>query len=351
MYASARNAAACSNIIPKYGPAFYRIPVRRFEMKFTKLALALLVGFASGCASLAPAPPVSMAGLPNCFDSNYDKVRSLFTIKGDLGKKVNQQCLLTVGPRGDVASPQRLAAGAYRIYLANGGGGGAGGTLQSFLYGGGGGGGGGAGAAETRAGLNLNEGVYKLTIGAGGLGGTAGALQRGDFGGGVGGAGSPSNIVRVATGEVVIGTPGADTYARPSRAQADRAGGSTDDAHGGSGPGQASGGSGAETETRGGVKVQMEATSGAGKVTSGRAEPGGAPGTVSATDKHSGAGGGGGATSIGQGGEGGGESPGQRENPPERGSLGSGGGGGEGSISQTDPGARGGHGYIAFRPI
>jgi len=320
-------------------------------MKFTKLALSLLVGFASGCATLAPAPSVSMADLPNCFDSNYDKEHGLFTIKGDLGKKVNQQCLLTVGPRGDAASPQRLRAGTYRVYLANGGGGGAGGTLQSFLAGGGGGGGGGAGAAETLATVNLTEGIYKITIGAGGLGGTAGQLQREGFGGGVGGAGSPSNIVRVATGEVVSGTPGADTYARPSRAQGDRAAPRTDTAHGGSGPGQTTGGSGADTETRGGVKVQVAATPGAGKSVSGGTESGGAPGTISASDTHSGAGGGGGATSIGQGGGGGGESPGQRDNPPQRGSLGSGGGGGEGSISQTDPGARGGHGYIAFRPI
>jgi hypothetical protein len=350
MYASARNAAALSNMLAKHGPAFCRTPVRRFEMKITKLALALLVGFGSGCASLTPAPTVSMADLPNCFDSNYDRERGLFTIKGDLGKKVNQQCLLTVGPRGDVAS-QRLPAGNYRVYLANGGGGGAGGTLQSFLSGGGGGGGGGAGSAESQVTVNLTEGVYKITIGAGGLGGTAGELQREGFGGGVGGAGSPSNIVRVATGELVLGTPGADTYARPSRAQSDRAGGRTDDAHGGSGPGQASGGSGADTETIGGVKVQVAATPGTGKRTSGGTEPGGATGTVSAGDTHPGSGGGGGATSIGHGGGGGGESPGQRENPPQRGSLGSGGGGGEGSISGTDPGARGGHGFIAFRRI
>ena len=319
-------------------------------MKFTKLALTLLVGLASGCASLAPAPSVAIGDLPNCFDSNYDGERSLFTIKGDLGKNVNQQCLLTVVSRADGASPQRLTAGSYRIYLGNGGGGGAGGTLQFFL-GGGGGGGGGAGAVETQAALYLTEGIYKMTIGAGGLGGTAGALQREGFGGGVGGAGSPSNIVRVATGEVVIGTPGADTYVRPSRAKGDRAAGRTDDAHGGYGPGQASGGRGADTETMSGVKVQMAATPGAGTSASRGAESGGAPGTVSASDKHSGAGGGGGATSIGQGGGGGGESPGQRENRPERGSLGSGGGGGEGSISGTDPGARGGHGYIAFRRI
>ena len=319
-------------------------------MKFTKLALALLVGFGSGCANVTPAPPVSLSDLPNCFDTNYDKERGLFTIKSDAGNPVNQQCLLTVGPRGDVVSASLLAAGSYRIYLGNGGGGGAGGTLQSFLRGGGGGGGGGAGAVETQATVNLTEGIYKLTIGAGGPGGTAGELQRDGFGGGVGWTGSPSNMIRVATGEVVIGTPGADSYARPKRRQMDRAAGKTNDAHGGSGPGQASGGSGAHAETKGGVKVEVDATPGASKLALGRTEPGGAPGSVSVSDTHSGAGGGGGATSIGTGGGGGGESPGQKENPPQRGSLGSGGGGGEGSISGTDPGARGGHGYIALRP-
>ena len=327
-------------------------------MKMTQLALSLLlVGLGAGCAGIQSTVPVALADLPNCFDTNYDKERGLFTIRSDLGKSVNQQCLLTVVPRADVASPRQLRAGNYRVYLSNGGGGGAGGTLQSFLYGGGGGGGGGAGAAETLATLYLTEGAYKLTIGSGGPGGTAGELQRGGFGGGPGSAGSPSSIVRVATGELVIGAPGADTYARPSRSQADRAAGKSD-AHGGSGPGQTSGGRGADTETKAGVKVQMDATAGAGKATSdasklasGRAEPGGAVGPVTAIDKLPGGGGGGGATSIAAGGGGGGESPGQKEKPPERGSLGSGGGGGEGSLSQADPGARGGHGYIAFRPL
>jgi len=36
---------------------------------------------------------------------------------------------------------------------------------------------------------------------------------------------------------------------------------------------------------------------------------------------------------------------------PTRGSLGGGGGGGEGNSFQCDPGAQGGHGFIALRPI
>ncbi len=315
-------------------------------MKITRLALSLLVGIGSGCTTVPTAPPVSMSDLSNCFGANYDKERRLFTLTNTDGNPVNQRCLLTVQPRGDAASASRLTAGSYTVYLANGGGGGAGGTLQAFA-GGGGGGGGGAGAMETRTTVDLTEGVYKLTIGAGGPGGNAcvGSLA---MPGGPGWAGSASSVVRVATGEVLAGTPGADTYARPTRAQNERSAGKMD-GHGGSGPGQASGGHGASAETTHSVKLEGEA--GASNLASGRSGMGGAPGLVSVGDKRSGSGGGGGATSIGHGGGGGGESPGQKENAPERGSLGSGGGGGEGSSSECDPGARGGHGYIALRRI
>jgi len=318
-----------------------------------------MAGLGVGCTNVPLAPSVSLSDLPNCFNTNYDKERDLFTIKSDAGNPVNQQCLLTVGPRGDAASPQRLTAGRYRVYLSDGGGGGAGGTLQSFLRGGGGGGGGGAGAQETQTTVNLTEGVYKLTIGAGGPGGSV-CLPNLGFGGGPGWLGSPSNLIRVATGELVIGKPGADRYARPTRSENERMAsrmdaastrvtGKTDTAHGGSGPGQTSGGHGATAAT---AKIEsVEATSGASKLVPLGAVAGGATGTTSVADKNVGVGGGGGATSAGHGGEGGGESPGQKENPPERGSLGSGGGGGEGSLEQCDPGARGGHGYFAARPI
>jgi hypothetical protein len=337
-------------------------------MKITNLALSLLVGIGTGCTTVPPAPLVSMSDLPNCFDTNYDKERGLFTIRNDIGNAANQQCLLTVGPRGDVASASRLTAGSYTVYLANGGGGGAGGTLQVFA-GGGGGGGGGAGAMEKQATVNLTEGVYKLTTGAGGPGGNAGELRPYGFGGGPGWAGSPSNMVRVATGEVVMGTPGADTYARPTRAQNEGLSGKMD-GHGGSGPGQANGGRGGSNETKDRVKVEGQPgasvlaseSSGLGgapgswdsgtlTITASRSSGlGGAPGSVSVDDNRSGVGGGGGATSIAHGGEGGGEIPDQKDLAPERGSLGSGGGGGQGSTSECDPGARGGHGYIALRP-
>ncbi len=64
-----------------------------------------------------------MSDLPNCFDINYDNKLRLFTIRNAVGNVVNQQCLLTVGPRGDVPSASRLTAGSYSISLANGGGG------------------------------------------------------------------------------------------------------------------------------------------------------------------------------------------------------------------------------------
>ena len=209
---------------------------------------------------------------------------------------------------------------------------------------------------DIQATVNLTEGVYKLTIGAGGPGGSACVMSLTNpggpdaFGGGPGWFGSPSNMVRVATGEVVIGTPGADKYARPKRGQNERTAGKMD-AHGGSGPGQASGGHGGRPETK--YSLEDEADPGQSKLASGRSGVGGAAGLDSVVDKRSGAGGGGGATSIGHGGGGGGETPGRRPRdiPPERGSLGSGGGGGEGSSSQCEPGARGGHGYIALRPI
>ena len=319
-------------------------------MTVTRLSILILAGIGAGCSTVPPAAQVSASDLPNCFDNNFDKVRGLFTIKGDVAKAVNQQCLLTVGPRG-AASPSQLAAGRYRVYLADGGGGGAGGTLEvapggpKGATGGGGGGGGGAGAKETQATVNLAEGVYKLTLGAGGPGGTA-CMPGAGFGGGPGWVGSPSNMIRVATGAVIVGTPGADTYARPSRAQNEQMAG-TMDGHGGSGVGQTTGGQGAAAATS--TTAKEAAEPGATRLASGRSGVAGAAGSVSAGDKLSGAGGGGGATSAGKGGSGGGESPGQKEIAPQRGTLGAGGGGGEGSRTECDPGARGGHGYIGFR--
>ncbi|WP_310452094.1 hypothetical protein [Sulfuritalea sp.] len=317
-------------------------------MTITKLALSLMLGagLGAGCTTVPPSPQLATSDLPNCFDTNYDRERGIFTMKNEVANAVNQQCLLIVHASDEAASASQLVAGRYTAYLANGGGGGAGGTLQSFA-GSGGGGGGGAGAMETQAPLVLSPGAYKLTLGAGGPGGTA-CMPRAGFSGGPGWVGSPSNMIRVATGEVVAGVPGADSYVRLKRRQNEKMAGKMD-GHGGSGVGQTEGGHAAVAATA--TTARVPAEPGGAKLASGYTGAAGAAGSVSAGDKLSGAGGGGGATAVGSGGGGGGESPGQTEHPPQRGTLGGGGGGGEGTSSECDPGARGGHGYIALRRI
>ena len=311
-------------------------------MKITTLVVSVLAGIGSGCATDPSAPPVAMSVLPDCFASNYDAQRDLFTVRNTSQNFVNQQCVLTVGPRG-VSTPSRLSAGSYTVSLANGGGGGAGGTQQRGSRGGAGGGGAGAREAVTR--VDLAEGSYRLTIGSGGPGGHACVFAPYYMGGGPGWPGSPSNIVRISTGAVIAGTPGAESYARPSRAQHDRSAG-LHDGHGGSGPGQTSGGHGGTLHSVTGVVVLAE--SGQDSRTTGAVGMGGIPG---GNEDPSSAGGGGGATSRGDGGGGGGESPGRPNRLPERGTLGSGGGGGQGSSGDCDSGARGGHGFIAVRPM
>ena len=315
-------------------------------MKIATLALFTLAGLGAGCAGLSTSDPVPMSALPDCFESNFDRKLNLFTLNGAAGRAANQQCLLNVQPAGAGRSATRITAGAYTLYLANGGGGGAGGTIQGG--GGGGGGGGGAGAKELRATVILREGSYVLTIGAGGPGGSACMPQPYAFGGGPGWAGSPSNLVRVDTGQLLAGVPGAGTYVRPTRASNEKSSGEND-GHGGSGPGQASGGHGGFVLDTTGASVAAkpgQSVSGPGGV-----QAGGDPGVLPTPTARSGAGGGGGATSFAEGGDGGGEMSRRRDSPPERGQLGSGGGGGEGSSSQCDPGAAGGHGYIALRPM
>ncbi len=314
-------------------------------MRTSTIALALMACFAAGCETMPTL--ASGSALPDCFERNYDSARRLFTLRDAAPSTPNQQCLLTVEPAGATGSATRLTAGRYAAKLANGGGGGAGGTVQRGDTGeiGGGGGGGGAGAREVVATLDLAPGTYKLTIGAGGPGGSACMPKPFAFGGGPGWLGSPSNIVRVPGGELVMGVPGADTYVRPSRAQNDRSGG-TRDGHGGSGAGQTSGGDGGHTKLEGRPKVLAEA----GDAKPGSAHTGGAPGFAPSDVKHTGGGGGGGATNAADGGGGGGETR-TADLPPARGSLGSGGGGGEGNSSGCDAGAQGGHGYISLSRI
>ncbi|GEM_PF-937159 len=299
-------------------------------MKIIKLALAALAGAGAGCATAPSAPRVAISKLPNCFESNYDAPRGLFTIK-DLNdiwanptkNPANQQCLLTVGPSGGAASASPPTAGRYAVYLANGGGGGAGGTLQSPIHGvaGGGGGGGGAGAKEMRAAVYLAEGACKLTIGAGGPGGHV-CTPVSNLAGGPGWAGSPSNIVNVATGEVVAGVPGADAYARPTIYQNEKLAGKGRPGQGGSGPGQTSGGAGARPESSDAHSEPAEAGASTGKpVQSG---VGFALGSVPRdADRPRG---GGSVSDAGTAAKGHAETQSQGDLPPARSSLGSGGG-------------------------
>ena len=75
-------------------------------MTMTKLSLSLLLGFGVGLTTASAAPINSSATLPNCFQSNYDNERGLFTIKNETPRAANQQCLITVAPSSlsDLAS-------------------------------------------------------------------------------------------------------------------------------------------------------------------------------------------------------------------------------------------------------
>jgi len=309
-----------------------------------KLALPgwLLIACA-GCA----AAPAAFAALPDCIEQNYDATHRLFTIKDPHPGEPNQQCLLTVWPRGQDASGTRITAGRYLINLSDGGDGGAGGTLQD-VHGGGGGGGGGAGAREVQRVVDLVPGVYKLTIGAGGPGGNP-CIPTPNmvFSGGPGWLGSPSSFARAETAEVLIGTPGADTYVRPKKSENEKRAGNPD-GHGGSGPGKASGGSGGRVDITGLQVVPPKPGQSRAGI------PGGDPGVISPPSRTrpgdaSASGGGGGASTKGEGGDGGGEVQRHWILPPERGALGSGGGGGEGTLFVCGAGAPGGNGFMALR--
>ena len=319
-------------------------------MRTSLLVLALFAVIGTGCGTVRQSPYIADADLPNCFASNYSDQHKLFTIKTGAANIVNQQCALTVVPRGAVAAGQHLAAGTYMVSVSNGGGGGAGGSMQDGskfpgVNHSGGGGGGGAGAAETHVKVNLTEGRYRLTLGAGGPGGHACSGPPTNFGGGPGRPGSPTNLVRIGTSEVVAGSPGAEAYTRPTRWQHDRASGQQDGS-GGFGPGQTTGGDGTVFSKSGNV-VQV-ATDGADKVTPTTVVSGGDSGKGKPKDALAGPGGGGGATAVATGGTGGGDLPRHVDIPPGRGTLGSGGGGGSGDSNGCSPGASGGHGFIAF---
>ncbi len=290
----------------------------------------------------ATALPVGAQTLPDCLTSNLDADRHLFTLKNPAPSQPNQQCLLHVSAASGEPATQ-VRPGRYIINLSDGGDGGAGGTLQDTLSGGGGGGGGGASARELMRIVDLKEGVYKLTIGAGGPGGTPCISTPGVvFSGGPGWLGSPSSLINIASGEVLIGTPAADRYARPSKRENEKRAGNPD-GHGGSGPGKSRGGDGGRLDVTG---FQAD-TPNPGASRAGNA--GGDAGTIEKDRRSVGGGGGGGASTLAEGGDGGSELARHWVLPPEKGSLGSGGGGGEGTPFVCSAGAPGGNGFIALR--
>ena len=312
-------------------------------MKISPLGLLLLACTGTACLTA----PAAFAALPDCLTNNYDPGHHLFTLKDSRPGEANQQCLLTVWPRGQGASATSVTAGRYLVNLSDGGDGGAGGTLQS-VNGGGGGGGGGAGARELRRVVELTEGVYRLTIGAGGPGGNPCIPTPSTvFSGGPGWLGSPSSLVRSATGEVLVGTPGADTYVRPTKGQNEKKAGNPD-GHGGSGPGKASGGDGGRVDVSGFRVIAPEAGDSKAGNAGGDAGVASPPSRTKAGDG-SASGGGGGASTKSEGGDGGGELQRHWVQPPERGALGSGGGGGVGTMFVCGAGGAGGNGFIALR--
>ena len=318
------------------------------------------------------------AELPACAAANFDSARQLFTMNQDntslsfdhpLSSQLsNQQCLLTVLPRAQAArlrmadgrrgpgpnGASELLEGRYLVYLSNGGDGGSGGSARPVGGIGGGGGGGGAGAVQVRQEVVLTPGTYKLTLGAGGPGGQA---CRGTFGGGPGWAGSPTSITRVSDGLTIAGAVDADKWVRLSRYANDQRSG-PQDGHGGRGPGKTAGGAGSNVDP--GFETVAQAGTGAPGV-AGPSGPSGTPGQGGSEEPtklrpHIGGGGGGGA-GLGDGGDGGGDAGGNAPRnaapdlPPEVGGLGAGGGGGEGRVNLCMPGAPGGNGYIALRPM
>ena len=79
-------------------------------MKTSILVLALLTVIGTGCSTVRQSPFVADTALPNCFDNNYSDQFKLFTIKSAAPNVVNQQCAITVLPRGSVSSGQQIVA-------------------------------------------------------------------------------------------------------------------------------------------------------------------------------------------------------------------------------------------------
>ena len=288
------------------------------------------------CLAVTSAPAFAQNLVAPCGPANFDQSRNVFTAVNPAPDSVNQQCLLTIYPRGTASDQTRQypafypTEGSYIIELSGGGGGGGGGAAKDQ-----GGGGGGAGAAPSRSVQYLNPGVYKLTIGTGGDGGSAN--------GGLTEAGNPTSLTNANTGELIAGFPGADVWSQRSRAATDGSGGVAT-------LGGSSGGSGGDKVSINGVKTENSAQAGSTSQTAGYSGTAGPAGDESGRSVRtqngpvvqSNAGGGGGA-SVGSGGSG--QSV-DANAVAGVGGLGAGGGGGRGGLNTADSGSRGGHGFI-----
>lgn len=319
-------------------------------MKARTCALVFL-----GCASV---PAFAQDSVPQCAVTNFDQSRNVFTVINEpYPGFVNQQCFLTVVPRQPIplGTPGSglpllreypaplMVEGNYVITLSGGGGGG--GSTEE------GGGGGGAGAAPSQTTQYLSPGIYRLTIGTGGQGGVACITTQN---GGRATDGNPTSISEAYSGQTIAGFPRAEYWAgSPYQPYLVASVGNT--------PSQSQPG----FDGGGGVPVGAQSRGGTG----GHTDPGfplkgedggtlveigypGRPG-VGGDNLYRGrsrvfAGGGGGA---GYGNGGNGQTMGANVNlAATPGELGAGGGGGGGGQNVCGDGARGGHGFISFRP-
>jgi hypothetical protein len=284
-----------------------------------RLALACLAS-TTGLAIAQNAPPP-------CGPNSLNQAQNVFTIANTSGNPVNQQCLLTIHPRGTGSS---LSEGSYLIELSGGGGGGGGGASGNA-----GGGGGGAGAAPSRTVQHLAAGVYKLTVGSGGDGGAAN--------GGLTEHGNPTSLTNASTGALIAGFAGADAWTQRYTPASD--------GHGGWGKwGGSTGGSGGDNGSKVGNMSERQTPGGDDPADSGGVlRSGGYPGVPGQAGAESGrsrdeanAGGGGGA-SAGSGGAG---ASAEGMSIAGLGNMGAGGGGGSGGMNSASNGSRGGHGFI-----
>lgn len=314
-------------------------------MKPAKLAVMVLAS--------AAVPALAQSSLPQCAPTMVDKDQQWFTVANSAPGAVNQQCLLTVVPRGSGAlgmrpgQPVQLDEGDYLITLTGGGGGGGSGVPVDGI----GGGGGGAGAAPSQHRVHLEPGAYRLVIGTGGDGGNScqSANLRAP-----GGDGNPTSLMAENSGITVAGFQGAEMWAgrAPKRFTYAVASGRRATPPAESDPNaDNSGGKPEGSQSAGGSGItgdQSKAQDG-GMLRGVALSTPGAPGKGDA--------GGGGGAGYGNGGDGQTQDIklGEFGSPPyiltaRPGTMGGGGGGGSSGSTICGPGAAGGHGFITIRP-